>query len=157
MSAAGVTPVAVAPVPVENPDVSWTADLLLSVPALSDSHYAEGHTKLTKKPSHNFAYRHYQTVAPCANKILQVKWDKAQQAKHRHKVKTINAHIDNKPPKPYINSQVKLKKVQLVKGTLFLYVIQGLTNHRPHEGDSKQQTQTIREFEPDYRVGIKAV
>ncbi|KAJ3297841.1 hypothetical protein HDU79_001958 [Rhizoclosmatium sp. JEL0117] len=48
-----------------------------------------------------WAYRAYVPTLPCANKIIQVKWDQVVWTKHRNKLKSIVQSVDNKEPTRY--------------------------------------------------------
>ncbi|KAJ3216281.1 hypothetical protein HDU67_009716 [Dinochytrium kinnereticum] len=64
-------------------------------------------------PAPGTAHRRYSSVYPCANRLLAKRWDDAARDRHRQKLATIKAYIDNTPPKRHGHLQLRLKKLQL--------------------------------------------
>ncbi|XP_062499289.1 sperm axonemal maintenance protein CFAP97D1-like [Corticium candelabrum] len=58
-------------------------------------------------------HRAYQSITPANNSFLKHKWDQLIYDRHRKKVKTVKAVIDNAPPKTYVHLHLKLKKLQM--------------------------------------------
>lgn len=78
---------------------------------------AEGPAVLAKPANAiaaSWTYRSYQTTYPCANLLLQKKWDIAAQQDHILKIKSVKASIDNKEPKRYSHlvSQARKRRAQ---------------------------------------------
>ncbi|XP_064615383.1 sperm axonemal maintenance protein CFAP97D1-like [Liolophura sinensis] len=58
-------------------------------------------------------HRSYQSILPCHNKLLQMRWDQTYYNEHRRKVKEVRSVIDTKAPATYMHLHLKLKKLQL--------------------------------------------
>lgn len=51
-------------------------------------------------PQKSTAYKRYTSVLACSSRLLQQKWDEQTQIKHKEKLKTMKACIDNIHTKP---------------------------------------------------------
>ncbi|XP_038058968.1 sperm axonemal maintenance protein CFAP97D1-like [Patiria miniata] len=58
-------------------------------------------------------HRAYQPITPANNKLLKKRWDDRRFDRHRQKVRSAQAVIDNKPPQTYMHLHLKLKKLQV--------------------------------------------
>jgi hypothetical protein len=65
-------------------------------------------------PATRFPYRHYQTLHPCSNKILALKWDQTRRKQHLAKLSKVKSSLDNQQNQKFLLN--KLKKIQLEKG-----------------------------------------
>ncbi|KAI8853633.1 hypothetical protein BC829DRAFT_274066 [Chytridium lagenaria] len=85
------------------------------IPSIIRPKSPDGPTPLSKlpPPAPGTAHRRYSSVYPCANRLLAKRWDDAARDRHRQKLATIKAYIDNTPPKRHGHLQLRLKKVQL--------------------------------------------
>ncbi|KAJ3102251.1 hypothetical protein HDU97_000687 [Phlyctochytrium planicorne] len=72
-----------------------------------------GQISVLPPPAPGTAHRRYSSVYPCANRLLAKRWDDAARERHRQKLATIKAYIDNAPPKRHGHLQLRLKKLQL--------------------------------------------
>eukprot|EP01135_Chromosphaera_perkinsii_P001016 Nk52_evm30s156 gene=Nk52_evmTU30s156 len=61
----------------------------------------------------DISHRAYNSIKPCANKLLTKRWDDKMHAVHRAKVQQAKGHIDNNPPQTYLHLHLKLKKLQM--------------------------------------------
>ena len=58
-------------------------------------------------------------ASPKAMRSFTMKWQKRKQAMLRHRIKTVEASIDNKPPRQFSHLVTKRKRDQLLLGTWF--------------------------------------
>ncbi|KAJ3099697.1 hypothetical protein HDU97_002866 [Phlyctochytrium planicorne] len=68
-----------------------------------------GSAEKTKDP---WAYRAYQPTLPCANKLLQQKFDSVAQKTHAMKIKNASATVDTAPPKKYSHLVSQKRKMR---------------------------------------------
>ncbi|KAM4559134.1 uncharacterized protein cfap97d2 [Odontesthes bonariensis] len=57
-------------------------------------------------------HRAYQSLLPCANKYLQMKWDKASHSLHRRKVKFAKGGTDMSPPSTFGSLDSRSQKLK---------------------------------------------
>ncbi|KAJ3408135.1 hypothetical protein HDV05_005135 [Chytridiales sp. JEL 0842] len=87
-----------------NPTTSQHQELLIApaadqpLPIDKKHHHHSQHLQQQHDP---FAYRAYIPTVPCANKLLQHKWDKVSLRSHTEKLKNATKTIDTAPPKQY--------------------------------------------------------
>jgi hypothetical protein len=67
-----------------------------------------------------FPHRHYPSIYPCCNRLLEMRWDTILRKKHLMKLAAVKATVDFKPPKPYKHLQTNFKKIQMQQGILML-------------------------------------
>ncbi|KAJ3209721.1 hypothetical protein HDU67_005979 [Dinochytrium kinnereticum] len=82
------------------------------VPLLNDHKKKEPGARGTHRPKDPWAYRSYQPTLPCANKLLQKKWDSVAQRDHALKVKNAAATVDTAPPKKYSHLVSQTRKMR---------------------------------------------
>jgi len=58
-------------------------------------------------------HRHYDSILPCANKVLTRKYEQARFDAHRARVGAQRSVVDNTEPREYMHLHVKLKKMQM--------------------------------------------
>ncbi|XP_061328627.1 uncharacterized protein CFAP97D2 [Pezoporus flaviventris] len=57
-----------------------------------------------------FVHQAYQTILPCGNKYLQLKWDKAKYEEHKKRIQTAKPLMDTNAPAIYSHHHLKLEK-----------------------------------------------
>lgn len=75
-------------------------------------------THALPKQMSKYEYRRYQAILPCCNRKLAMKWDESNKDKHLQKIRTMQATVDNSPPRLYTHLLAKMKPKQMKKGTL---------------------------------------
>jgi len=69
--------------------------------------------KYKKGGDFNEHHRHYDSILPCANKVLTRKYEQARFDAHRARVGAQRSVVDNSKPREYMHLHVKLKKMQM--------------------------------------------
>jgi hypothetical protein len=65
-----------------------------------------------------FTYRHFYTINPTVNRLLEQKWSTHSRKKHIQKLRCAKPTIDNSAPKIYPHLQVRLKKQKMEEGEI---------------------------------------
>ncbi|KAI9356498.1 hypothetical protein DFJ73DRAFT_227383 [Zopfochytrium polystomum] len=112
-------------------------------PSSSSSSPASQEATALQNPA--WAHRSHQTTLPCANRLLQRKWDVAAQRDHRRKVRTARASIDNEPPKKYSHlvSQARKRRDE------YDYAAKLYSENKNLLRRIKRQISVPREFSPN--------
>jgi hypothetical protein len=76
---------------------------------------ANQHCKKTEDED-PFTYRHFYTINPTVNRLLEQKWSTHSRRKHMQKLRGAKPTIDNSAPKVYPHLQVRLKKQKMEEG-----------------------------------------
>ncbi|KAI8612086.1 hypothetical protein BC830DRAFT_1231475 [Chytriomyces sp. MP71] len=74
-------------------------------------------SRMIEKDSDTWAYRAYIPTLPCANKIVQLKWDVSAKLAHREKVKQASHSIDSKEPPKYKHLIERTRKQRVMHDT----------------------------------------
>lgn len=70
-------------------------------------------------PKPNTAYKRYTPISPCCSKVLSYRWEQEKLQKHKEKIKTMKACIDNQSASR-IDPKLKSLKQQVYKKGMLL-------------------------------------
>ncbi|KAJ3404732.1 hypothetical protein HDV05_006924, partial [Chytridiales sp. JEL 0842] len=95
----------------------WESSTHVPIPRLTSNSAQDPPEKLPvvsklPPPAPGNEHRRYSSVYPCANRLLAKRWDDAARERHRQKLATMKAYIDNAPPKQPGHLQLRLKRIQ---------------------------------------------
>jgi hypothetical protein len=68
-----------------------------------------------------FAYRHYVTMYPSSNKILEKRWDERTRELHLKRLKEARPSIDNSPPKVYSHLANRAKRMKQEERMIYFF------------------------------------
>ncbi|KAI8619178.1 hypothetical protein BC830DRAFT_819169 [Chytriomyces sp. MP71] len=61
----------------------------------------------------NYEHRHFDSLHPTCNKLLQKRWEEYVRSIHLHRLRTAKPSIDDSRPKVYTHLDIRLKKTQM--------------------------------------------
>jgi hypothetical protein len=79
-----------------------------------------------------WTYRAYQPILPCANKLLQHKWDEVTQRDHAEKIKRAKKTIDTTAPKQYSHLVSQHRKMRVKMGMHIIVVFWNCQTYDPN-------------------------
>jgi len=115
-------------------------------------------------PTVKTAYKRHNSVYPCASKILAKKWDDVTMKKHREKIKTMKACIDNHAFKSDVDPKLRSLKKNIAKAEYAKKIARdnrilidrmARTLAKPQNNFEKQHQKTCKDLEYRAKVALR--